>query len=31
MVEMASVIEIGGVLVVDNNGPFSHDEVEVEG
>jgi hypothetical protein len=30
MVEMASVIDIGGLLVVDNNGPFSYDEVEAE-
>jgi hypothetical protein len=31
MVEGASVIDIGGFLVVDNNGPFSYNEVEAEG
>jgi hypothetical protein len=30
MVEGVGVIDIGGLLVVDNNGPFSYDEVEDE-
>jgi hypothetical protein len=30
MVERAGVIDIGGLLVVDDKGPFSYDEVEAE-